>query len=168
MNRFRLLLLGALLGLATPPVFADSFLFSYSGSGIVASGTLTGALTQSPGVYEISAITGTRNGAIITELDTKADYADQLLYYPATNTGTALNPSPLDISGIAYLVGQNSYNIYSSGAQPALVENDESSPLTAFSVTQVAVTPEPGSLVLLGSGILSMMGVIRRRASLQE
>lgn len=142
---------------------ADTFNFSYSGAGIVASGTFTGALTASPGVYQISAVNGTRNGSAITGIDPNADYADDLLYYPATNTGTALLPTFLDNNGIAYLVANNSYNIYSSDAQPFLVENDESAPLSTFSVAQAAVTPEPSSLVLLGSGVLSVFAMVRLR-----
>lgn len=163
MNRSRVFALSVLSGFAVLAAHADTFNFSYTGALIAASGTFTGSLTQSPGVYQITAVTGMRNGVLITGLDSAADYADQFLYYPATDTGTATNPAVLDNNGVAYLAGGKSYNVYASDVTPTLVENDEFTQLTNFSVVQVASTPEPSSLVLLGSGLLSAVGLFRRR-----
>ena len=78
---------------------------------MTASGTITGAL-QSPGVYDITGITGTRNGVNISRLDPNDAFADQLLYFPGTDTGTSLAPTFLDNSGIAFFVEGVDYDIF--------------------------------------------------------
>ena len=143
---------------------ADTFNFSYTGTGISASGTFTGGLTGQAGVYSITSITGSRNGRAISGLDNNDAFADQLLYFPATTvSGVLLNPTYVDNDGIAFFVDGIDYNIFSSVTRPTVVENDLG-PAIDLSVSRaIAVTPEPSSLALLGTGILGVAGVLRKR-----
>lgn len=141
---------------------ADTFSFSYTGTGTTASGTLTGDLTR-PGVYLIDQITGTRNGVAITGLNNDDFFADQLLYFPGTDTGTSLTPTFLDNDGIAFFSGGESYNIFTSVTRPTVVEDDFGPAITLSVSRGSAVTPEPTSLALLGTGLCGIVGITRRR-----
>lgn len=158
---------------ATPSTFDWSY-FGINGSTVTASGTLT-ANSLGSGVYQVISITGSRNGVALTGLTTYAG-EDNLVY----------NPSPfLDYSGLAFTDANGfAYNVFydtsttdvyncgfvgyceigpgtpgTSGLGPP---RDPVSSI-AFTLTQV---PEPSSLVLLGSGILGLAGLIRRSVNL--
>ncbi len=126
------------------------------------SARATATEVGSTGTYSITAISGTG----ITGLIQTGHYDgnDNLLYPSA--------PTLLDPAGLAFtdVNGPDTYSvdIHSIGTSYFATFTDEDNftgtvPVT-FSVTSTtAITPEPSSFALLGTGLLGAMGVLRKR-----
>ncbi len=138
---------------------ADAFQFSYVGDGISASGTLD-AVNQNNGQFLVDSIAGTRNGIAIASLDTLNQFGsnDNLLSLNST--------TPFTFSGISFqTVGGTQFNIYNSGSFTRETTSglDDGANITFSLSPASAPTPEPSSLVLLGSGFLSAAATLRRK-----
>jgi len=165
-------LLSATLGIGSVNAMADTFTFSFSGPSDSGSGTITANATSTPGEYNIVGITGVTDGLSIAGLlpvnSYPSDYAplnDNLLFYPNTGSGY------VDESGTAYDLSNGEYidlffgGFENLGTMNYIVEGvgqtvDE---LSGLSVKDTTVTPEPGTLLLLGTGMLGAMAMVRRR-----
>ena len=147
-------LIGALA--ATSAARADDFNFSYSGAGVTESGVLP-TVEPFTGTFLITGISGTRNGASITGLSS-FDGADNLLF--------ATDPI-LTFDGFSYTTASDSYNVFFSGfdgeVNSYVEEDSEGNDITITIAPLTSATPEPSSLVLLGSGMLAAAGAARRR-----
>jgi len=158
-----------LLLAGTQNVFASSetFNFSFTGTGITASGTFT-ATFVSGDEFLVTSISGMQNGFAMTLLPPGSF---------ASNDNIIFSSSPfLSLGGLAFVLSNGStiYNIYNnlSPGPPGFFEcnntapcnvGGEGTPLTQFSLTEVAEVPEPGSLMLFGSGLIGLAGVARRK-----
>ena len=142
---FSFTLLMTIFGVALPKTIgatSSSVNFSYSAPEVTASGVLQTKIDPATKSYQITGITGTRNGVAIDSL-LPPDYQTNIKGVEVkTGEGNdnLLQPSSpqLDESGFSYTAGGQTYNVYYStgGYYEFSYPNLITSPLTSFSTAQ--------------------------------
>ncbi len=154
--------------LAVSVASADTIAIAFSGPGVAFSGTLYGT-NNNNGTWTITGINGLYNAIpVTTVIPTGTDphfIYDNLYFYPA-------NPTYWDNAGLLFDVPSvGEVNLCYVGGAPcgnagytAIVWDGTG--YTFNSVTSYsfgAPVPEPTSLLLMGSGLLTAAGVVRRK-----
>jgi hypothetical protein len=163
----------ALAVACTSAAHADTFSFNFTGSSFNGSGTITASASGS-GVYAITNISGiVDNQAISSLLSVNSfDNNDNLLYSP----GFLFGAYNFDTQGVSFLlgsggdrvnIGQGGFlNLFEVADLDPSKSNRDITENISIDVEKIASTspvPEPGTLALLGTGILGAAGLMRRR-----
>jgi PEP-CTERM motif len=147
--------------------------FSYSAPGLTVQGLLQGT-DNGNGSYDITSATGTYNGSPISLVPTGTPgipFAwNNVVYIPA-------NPQFVDYLGLVFDVAGFGTTNFCGGPSCAGADYTDINAFNGYGFTNVndvsftlvsgaSPAPEPGTLMMLGSGLLGIAGLLRRKLML--
>lgn len=162
---------GLALGGSANPAAALQLNFSYSGSGVNASGVLTTNDTpDSNGFLTITDITGERNGESITALLPPGSFPNDAPPFGVPNDNLVSTTEPfLSFAGFSYLVGAQPENVFFYDVTGGYAETDDPNGdpsnyrlLDTFNVQPV---PEPSSASGLVVALLSGAWLLKKKVA---
>ena len=146
--------------------------FSYSMQAGSVFGTLS-TIDEGGSVYQVIDAQGSYLGVPITGVFDPSQSGnvflfDEILYYPA--------PPYVNLGGIVFELNGNTdiataINLYWDGAGYRSIDGGNNGPYVQLSITpadQELPSPEPGTIALLGSGVLGLGGLLRRQLQMWQ
>jgi len=157
----------------TTAALADEFTITAVGTSTDISATLTGTDSGTPGIFDITGMSGTVNGLDAALLPTSGpgvatNSAVVNNWYITYDNVLNMNPGQpyFDLSGLGFTLSNGSLgNLYYSGGYLYAQLGDNPPFSQSVTVTTSAV-PEPSSLIMLGTGLIGALGVCRRKLGL--
>lgn len=151
-----LLILVALCICAMPALADTQYWFNVTGpavdGGFTGNNNWTLSASPTPGTYG--------SGGSFTMFNVSTDLGnDQITFYNAAAGGLISDSFGLNIFGAQVYTGDESAPTFVLGTYTGSQNNDG---LGAYTLT-ISDTPEPGSLFLLGSGLVGLGGTLRRK-----